>query len=48
MTEGNLKMTVHRLRARYREVLRPEIAPTVADPADIDAEIRELIAALSN
>ena len=48
LTEANLKVTVHRLRARYREVLRQEIAPTVADPADIDAEIRELIAALSD
>ena len=47
MTEGNLKVTVHRLRGRYRELLRKEIARTVADPAVIDEEIQELIAALS-
>jgi RNA polymerase sigma factor (sigma-70 family) len=48
MTEGNLKVTVHRLRRRYRELLRKEIAMTVDDPEDIDEEIRELIAALGN
>ena len=48
MTEGNLKVTVHRLRRRYRELLRKEIALTVDDPKIIDEEIRELIAALSN
>jgi RNA polymerase sigma factor (sigma-70 family) len=47
-TEGNVKVTVHRLRGRYRELLRKEISQTVAEPRLIDEEIRELIAALSN
>ena len=46
MSEGNLKVTVHRLRRRYRELLREEIARTVADPAAIDEEMRDLFAAL--
>jgi RNA polymerase sigma-70 factor (ECF subfamily) len=46
MTEGAVKVAVHRLRRRYRELLRAEIAETVADPADIDAEMRHLVAAL--
>jgi RNA polymerase sigma-70 factor (ECF subfamily) len=47
MTEGALKVAVHRLRQRYRELLRMEIANTVASPEEIDDEIRELFAALS-
>lgn len=46
---GNLKISaaaakvaVYRLRRRYRELLRAEIAETVAEPADVDAEIRSL------
>ena len=38
-----LRVTVHRLRERYRELLRSEIAHTVATPAEIDDEIRHLI-----
>jgi RNA polymerase sigma-70 factor (ECF subfamily) len=48
MTEGNLKVTVHRLRRRYRELLRSEIARTVEDPSAVDDEIRELLTALNN
>jgi len=48
MTEGNLKVTVHRLRRRYREVLRKEISMTVTDPELVDVEIRELFAALND
>ena len=48
MTEGNLKVTIHRLRRRYRELLRKEIALTVDDPDAIDDEIRELVAALGH
>jgi RNA polymerase sigma-70 factor (ECF subfamily) len=48
MTEANLKVTVHRLRRRYRELLRAEIARTVEDPAGIDEEMRDLFAALSD
>jgi len=46
MTEGAVKSAVHRLRQRYRELLRDEIAQTVADPAEIDDEIRQLFSAL--
>jgi RNA polymerase sigma-70 factor (ECF subfamily) len=47
MTQGNLKVTVHRLRGRYRELLRKEIALTVDGPENIEQEIRDLKAALS-
>jgi RNA polymerase sigma-70 factor (ECF subfamily) len=46
MTEGAVKVAVHRLRHRYRELLKEEIAQTVADPADIDDELRDLLAAV--
>lgn len=46
MTEGAVKTAVHRLRRRYRDLLRQEIGQTVADPADVDEEIRDLFAAL--
>jgi RNA polymerase sigma factor (sigma-70 family) len=45
---GAVKMAAHRLRARYRERLREEIARTVADPSEIDAEIRDLLAAVGD
>jgi predicted DNA-binding protein (UPF0278 family) len=41
-------VAVHRLRQRYRELLRAEIADTVADAGEIDDEIRNLFAALAN
>ena len=47
LSEGNLKVTVHRLRRRYRDLLRKEISQTVDHPDLIDEEIRELKAALS-
>ena len=46
-TESALKVGIHRLRKRYRDLIRLEIADIVADPAEIDAELRYLIAALS-
>jgi len=46
MTEGAVKVAVHRLRQRYRELLRAEIAETVMDPADTDAEMRHLVTVL--
>ena len=46
MTEGALRVTVHRLRHRYRELLREEIANTVGDPDQIDEEIRQLFLSL--
>jgi RNA polymerase sigma-70 factor (ECF subfamily) len=47
LTESAVKSVVHRLRQRYRELVREEIAHTVADPAEIDEEIRHLIAVIS-
>ena len=47
MSAGALKVAVHRLRRRYRDVLRGEIAQTVADPGEVDGEIRSLFAAFS-
>ena len=43
LTEGAMKAAVHRLRERYRVLLRDEIAHTVADPAEIEEEVRYLI-----
>ena len=42
LTEAAVKMAVQRLRARYREILRAEIADTVASPEAIEEEIRHL------
>ncbi len=47
MSEGAVKVAVHRLRQRYRELLREEIANTVAGPEEIDEELRYLFSALS-
>jgi len=45
-SEGALKVAIYRLRKRYRELFRQEIADTVADPADVESEIRYLAAVL--
>jgi RNA polymerase sigma-70 factor (ECF subfamily) len=47
MTEGAVKVAVHRLRRQYRDLLREEIARTLDDPTRIDEEIRDLFAALA-
>ena len=44
LTEGTVKVAVHRLRQRFRELLRAEVAHTVARPEDVDDELRHLIA----
>lgn len=46
MSEGAVKVAVHRLRKRYRELLRSEIAETVSDRSDVDDEMRHLLAVL--
>jgi RNA polymerase sigma factor (sigma-70 family) len=46
-TEGAVKMAVQRLRRRFAEVLREEIAHTVAGPEEIEDEIRHLFAAIA-
>lgn len=43
LSEGAVKMAVHRLRERFRELLRMEVAQTVARPEDVDDELRHLI-----
>lgn len=46
MSEGAVKVAAHRLRSRYRQLLREEVGRTVADPAEIDEEIADLLRAL--
>jgi RNA polymerase sigma-70 factor (ECF subfamily) len=45
--ESNVKVTVHRLRQRYRELLREEIGKTVASPEAVNEEIKALFSALA-
>lgn len=47
MSEGAVKVAVHRLRRRYRELLLAELARTVGDEADVTEELRHLIAIVS-
>jgi RNA polymerase sigma factor (sigma-70 family) len=44
MTAAAVKVAVHRLRRRYRELLREEIGHTVSSPEEIDEELRYLLA----
>jgi RNA polymerase sigma-70 factor (ECF subfamily) len=46
LSEQAVKVAVHRLRRRYQELLRDEIAQTVASPEEIDDELRDLFAAV--
>ncbi|GEP42767.1 RNA polymerase sigma factor [Brevifollis gellanilyticus] len=46
MNEGALKVTIHRLRKRYRELLRAAVAETVESEAEVDAELAYLVACL--
>jgi hypothetical protein len=48
MTEGNLRVAAHRLRKRYRELLRAEIANTVSSPGEINDEMRHLFKTMLN
>lgn len=47
LSEGALKVAVHRMRRSYRAHLRREVADTVDDPADVEDELRRLFEALS-
>jgi RNA polymerase sigma factor (sigma-70 family) len=47
LSEGAMKVAAHRLRRRYRELLRKEIANTVAGPEEVEEELKHLFAALS-
>lgn len=47
LTEGAVRVAVHRLRRRYRELLREEITQTLSDPAQADEEMQALFSALT-
>ena len=46
MTVSAVRQASYRLRQRYRQVLREEIAHTVAQPGDVDGELRHLVSVL--
>ena len=46
-SEDALKVSIQRLRKRYRELFRLQIAATVADPAEVDQQLRFLASALT-
>jgi DNA-directed RNA polymerase specialized sigma24 family protein len=47
LSEGALKVAIHRMRRRFREITRAEIAQTLHDTADLDDEMRHLVDALA-
>ena len=47
LSEGAVRVAVHRLRARYRQLLREEIAQTLSDPSQTDEELRALFNAFT-
>ena len=47
ITPGAVAVAVHRLRHRYRQIVREEIANTVASPAEVEDELRSLVALMS-
>jgi len=47
LTESAVKSAAFRMRQRYRELVREEVANTVASPAEIDEELRHLITVIS-
>ncbi len=47
LTDSAVKSSLHRLRERYRALVREEIAHTVAEPAEVEAEVRYLITVVS-
>jgi len=48
LTENAVRIALHRLRKRFGELVRLEIAETVADPADVERELGELFDALGS
>jgi len=48
ISPGALRVAVHRMRQKYRNILRAEIAETVSTPEEIDEEIRFLLSTLSS
>jgi RNA polymerase sigma factor (sigma-70 family) len=47
LSDGALRVAVHRLRERYRELLRTAVADTVDRPDEVEDELRHLFSALS-
>jgi RNA polymerase sigma-70 factor (ECF subfamily) len=47
-TDGAVRMAIHRMRKRWGEILRDEISQTVADPQQVDDELRHLFAVLDS
>lgn len=47
LTEGQVKVSVHRLRQRFRDLVRGEIAATLSDENDVEDEYRLLLEALA-
>jgi RNA polymerase sigma-70 factor (ECF subfamily) len=47
MTESAVRVAVHRLRRRYRELLRAEISQTLSDPGQVEEEVRALFSAFA-
>jgi RNA polymerase sigma factor (sigma-70 family) len=47
MSEGAVKVAVHRLRRRFRDIVREEISQTVTSPDEIDDELRYLWSAVA-
>jgi RNA polymerase sigma-70 factor (ECF subfamily) len=45
--EGAVRVAVHRLRKRYRELLHDEIAQTLSDRSQVDEEMRALLVAVA-
>lgn len=48
MSEGALAVAVHRMRQRFRELVRAEVAHTVAGPGEVDDELRHLLRILGS
>jgi RNA polymerase sigma-70 factor (ECF subfamily) len=47
ISEGAVKVAIHRLRKRFRELVKAEIGQTVGDPLQVQEELRYLIEVLS-
>jgi RNA polymerase sigma factor (sigma-70 family) len=47
LREGAVKVAIHRLRRRFREVLKAEVAQTVSSRTHVEEELRDLLEALS-
>ncbi len=48
MTEGSVKVAVHRMRRRFGELLRAEVAQTVHDPNAVEEEVRYLLSVMGS